>query len=601
MKVEKEGAAQSVMSLRIRWLTRSTIRAKMMTGLLLIVVPFIGFIIYSNVYAIEVVRHQVAESNKDLLTLYRDQLDGRLNEVDNYLFGLMSDTDVSDISFLTSPDDRVFAAHRLQLEISKAVMRFPVIDGLFLYLPADERYLYAFRDRSTLNDRMGMKEHVTQEIDRGIPGRQDLRKWYIERRGDQTYLVRAFLLNDASIVGAWINANSFLTPLDLLGIGEAGAAVLSDDDGNAIVNRGFVKEHGVEILPADSAYYLTGDDERFLAVGERSVEGEFGLYAFIPEDQILQNLPTLRIISYLLPFASVLILLVGFLFLRKTLLVPINRLLQTMNRIRQGNLDMQIKQYPTSQEFQIVNDTFNHMMTEIKDLRISVYEEQLNKQRSELQHLQLQIKPHFFINTLNMMHTLARMKDLTRMEELSLCLVRYFRYMFQSNLTFVTLRDELQHVRNYMRIQELRYPDQIAFDIEAPEFLLRTPVPPLVVHSFVENAVKHGVTLDEPVRIEVRLEMVEAPQSALLIQVRDTGPGFKPEVVEELEQDRRVVDDEGEHIGIWNVKQRLRLLYGEQAAVVLRNAEPNGAVVRVTLPLASDAGMTLVRGGAGHD
>ncbi|WP_238392354.1 sensor histidine kinase [Paenibacillus antri] len=583
-------------------LARSTIRVKMMASLLLIVVPLIGFIIYSNVYAIEVVRHQVAESNKDLLTLYRDQLDGRLNEVDNYLFGLMSDTDLSDMTFLTSPDERVFAAHRLTLEISKAIMRFPVIDGLFVYLPADERYLYAYRDRSTMNDRMNMKAHITQEVSlRPVPDKQNLRKWYITKRGDQIYLVRAFMLNDASIIGAWINANSFLTPLDLLGIGETGAAVLGDDAGNAIVNRNFVKENDIEIRPAASTFYLTGEDERFLAVGEPSGEGEFGLYAFIPEDQILQHLPTLRIISFLLPFASVLILLLGFLLLRKTLLVPINRLVQTMNRIRQGNLDMQIKQFPTSHEFQVVNDTFNHMMSEIKDLRISVYEEQLNKQKVELQHLQLQIKPHFFINTLNTMHTLARMKDLERMEELSLCLVRYFRYMFQSNLNFVTLRDELQHVRNYMRIQELRYPDQIAFDFEAPDFLLRTPVPPLVVHSFVENAVKHGVTLDDPVRIEVRLEMIETPQTVLLIQVQDTGPGFKPGVIENLERDRRVVDDEGEHIGIWNVKQRLRLLYGEQASVVLRNAEPNGAVVRVTLPLAPDTGTTLIRGGTHHD
>lgn len=83
-----------------KWLHRFTwrsIRVKMMLGLLLIVVPLIGFLIYSNMYAIEVVRNQVAESNKDLLTMYQDQVDRKLNEVDNYLFGLMSNSDFTGV------------------------------------------------------------------------------------------------------------------------------------------------------------------------------------------------------------------------------------------------------------------------------------------------------------------------------------------------------------------------------------------------------------------------------------------------------------------------------------------------------------------------
>jgi len=571
-------------------LTWRSIRVKMMAGLLLIVLPLIGFILYSNVYAIEVVRTQVAKSNKDLLSLYSEQLDGRLNEVDNYLFGLMSNPDFSDLDFVFDPNERVFAAQRLSKDITNAIVRFPVIDGLFIYLPPEDQYLYAFRDRSTMTDRMYVKSHVIQDVSRiPAPAEHNRKKWYIARNGDQFYLVRTFVMSNASVIGAWVNAGSFRTPLDLLGIGDEGAALLSDSAGNAIVNPRFVRDNGVEIKPDAPTYYLTGEKHRFLAVGERSRSGDYGLYAFIPEDRILQQLPTLRFISYWLPFGSVIILLIGLILLRKTLLVPINRLLQTMNRIRQGNLDMQMKQVPTSQEFQVVTDTFNHMMTQIKDLRISVYEEQLNKQKAELQHFQLQIKPHFFINTLNMMHMLARTKDVSRMEEISLCLVRYFRYMFQSNLDFVLLKDELQHVRNYLRIQELRFPEQIVHEIEAPEFIMRMPVPPLVIHTFVENAIKHAVTLDEPVRIGVHLELHEGPVPGLRIQVRDSGPGFKAGVIETVERGMRIVDEEGEHIGIWNVKQRLRLLYGDRASLRLYNTEPHGATAELSLPLAPES------------
>src|SRR5690606_3360486 len=137
------------------------------------------------------------------------------------------------------------------------------------------------------------------------------------------------------------------TTLDLLGMDDTGAAVLSDIDGNPIFNDAFVQEHGVKIEPEAPSFYLTGEDRTFLAIGEQSTRGEFGLYAFIPDEQILQRLPTLKVISYLLPFGSIIVLLIGFMFLRTTLLKPINRLLRTMNLISRGNLDMQIKQYQT--------------------------------------------------------------------------------------------------------------------------------------------------------------------------------------------------------------------------------------------------------------
>ncbi len=111
----------------------------------------------------------------------------------------------------------------------------------------------------------------------------------------------------------------------------------------------------------------------------------------------------------------------------------------------------------------MVNHTFNGMMEQIQELRIHVYEEQLNKQKAELQHLQLQINPHFFMNSLNIIYNLALVKNYALIQEMAISLVQYFRYMFRSNLTFLPLKDELQHIRNYIRIQELRFLDSAGF------------------------------------------------------------------------------------------------------------------------------------------
>lgn len=580
------------------YLTWQSIRVKMMVGLFLIVIPLIAFLIYSNVYAIQTVRTQVAESSKDLLSLYRSQVDARLQEVDNYLNGLMLEPELSDFDIYIEPEKRLFIKQRINNNLSNSILRYTVLDGLFVYLPSDNDFLYSFQTRSTYLDRMYLKDYIVSNVSKSENlQRQHMKSWYVQRSGDQTYLIRFFVMPNASVVGAWINMNSFKTPLELLGIGDKGAALLVDNRGNALVNQSFIQDKGAQIKLDEPSYYLTGTSDRYLTVGERSHEGDFSLYAFIPEEKILQQLPTLRAISFILPFASILILLLGLVLLRKTLLIPLNRLLKAMNRIQQGNLDTQIKQFPTSIEFRTVNDTFNNMMEQIKNLRINVYEEQLNKQKAELQHLQLQIKPHFYINTLNLLHTLARTNEVKLLEELSLCLIRYFRYMFQSNLSFVTLKNELQHVRNYLRIQELRFPGQLLYEMKAPEFLMSTPVPPLVIQTFVENAVKHAITLDDPVHLFIDLEMSEQPQVGILIQIRDTGPGFKEEIIRLIEEEERIVDEEGEHIGIRNLRQRLRLLYHGQGEINLQNADPHGAVIKIMLPFESANKTNYTSGG----
>src|SRR5690606_16872282 len=110
----------------------------------------------------------------------------------------------------------------------------------------------------------------------------------------------------------------------------------------------------------------------------------------------------------------------------------------------------------SSEEFQMLGQSFNSMMDEIQTLRINVYEEQISKQKEELQRLQLQVKPHFFLNTLNIIYNLAKVKSYERVQEMTISLINYFRFMFRSNTSFVMLHEDLEHTRNFLRIHSLR-------------------------------------------------------------------------------------------------------------------------------------------------
>jgi two-component system sensor histidine kinase YesM len=126
--------------------------------------------------------------------------------------------------------------------------------------------------------------------------------------------------------------------------------------------------------------------------------------------------------------------------------------------------------------------------------------------------------------------------------------------------------------------------------VEAPQFLEYTPVPPLIIQSFVENSIKHAVTLDEPIHISIRVDFLDQIEgSYMIITIVDNGSGFSANILDTLQTGGSVVNDKGEHTGIWNAQRRLKLLYGDNSSIRFKNStETGGAVVMLVLPTDPD-------------
>ncbi|MCS7460969.1 histidine kinase [Paenibacillus doosanensis] len=574
-----------------RWIKRlslNSIRTKLVLGVLLIIVPLNALMLGLSFYSIKVVHNQVADSNNNMLSLYMEQFDEKLRRVDEYLLGLMQYE--SNLSILQSPAsewNHYSAIHNLSNNVTANIVSYDFLAGIFVYSAPGDDYIYAFNRQTQIGESDYIRSYVRDAVrsDR-TPREWFERGWFIVHPpSGASYFVR-LMRSENGYVGAWMNIANVQLPLPLVNIGDQGAALFVDEQGAPLTNASFVGERQVQVDVGLTDYYMTGQKERFLALGKHSTKGAFSLFVFLPEDKILEKLPDLQKVVVTITVSSFAILPVSLLLLRKSMLIPIRRLLRAIKQIMEGNLDVRIAAFRTSEEFRIVNDSFNHMISQIQELRIRVYEEKLDKQKAELQHLQLQLNPHTFINSLNMLHMLARTGEYRTLEDISLCLIHYYRYNFRSNLTLVTLKEELQHVRNYIRIQEQRFPDNIRMSVQVPDFLLREPVPPLIIQTFVENTVKHAVTLDEPIDITVHAEVaVCGEQPYLLLRVQDTGMGFPDQVLSDLAGGNRIYNEEGERIGIWNVKRRLHIIYENKADIRFANGEPHGAKVELRLPI----------------
>ncbi|MGO4370417.1 histidine kinase [Paenibacillus sp. MCAF20] len=567
---------------------RGSLNFKLILSVLIMTGPLLGMLIYNNFYAIDVVREQVADSYKNMLTLYMNQIDSGLYDVDAYLNSMLSGIDLVSLDQAESDADYYSSKVYLFNKLSKDIPLYDSLSSFFVYADKRQELMDVNKTQNlTFEEKDHIQEYVSDLIRSGsIPG-NSTQRWHYARIGQNDYFID--IVRSGSVyLGGLVRTDQVLAPLQSLQIGEGGSVLLANDEGEPITDTELVDENEIRLHQSEGDYYLTGSDRKYLIVDSASVRGNFKLVAVIPDHHILDRLPYLQGIIWFITASSLLFIPMGLYSIRQAILVPLYRVLISMKKVRSGDWSVRVDmQKGGSEEFRILGESFNSMMTEIETLRVNVYEEQLNKQKEELQRLQLQVNPHFFLNSLNIVYNLAKVKNYELTMKLTRSLVHYFRYMFRSNTTFVPLKDELEHTRNYLGIQALRFPEKLKWSIEAPDYLTDTPIPPLVIQSFVENSIKHAVTMDRLVHISVRIDFLEEDSETWVrISIKDTGSGFGKEVLRELQAGRSVENERGEHTGIWNVHRRLNLLYGDSVSIRFANdSESGGATVFIIIPI----------------
>ncbi|MFC4598682.1 sensor histidine kinase [Cohnella hongkongensis] len=564
-----------------------SLQNKILFVFVILILPLFVLLIYYNFYSGEVIRNQVAHSNGNLLRMYMGTIDRELEDVNKYLFSLVAqepDLLALNVSEADDPEAYHLARIRLSNRLLANVVYYDKVEMFFIYSLRNEDLLAVETQLMPYQEKESLKNEIVALFDRaGVPEGSE---WFLHRSREFPSLYRVIRYGDVYI-GALMNIGRLMVPFESTDLGEDGKILMLDSEYQPVTNGPEADEPDLQLQGAfKSAYEMTGSKNRFMAVGERSRQGQFGVVALISDKPIMENIPYLRRLVWLIAVATVIVLPVVYLFLRRIVLVPMKRIISAMRKIRAGDWETRLSGPASSREFSIINETFNTMVSQIKELKINVYEEQLNSQKAELKHLQLQINPHFFLNSLNIVYHLAEVKNYSLIQEIALSLVQYFRFMFRSNLSFVSVRDELEHTRNYLRIQEMRFPEKLSSEVSVEDRLLEKTVPPLVCQTFVENAIKHAISMDGSLRITVKVSVDRADPRYMRIEIRDTGRGFPPEVLERLGRKDDIGEGQGVHIGIWNIRNRLRLLYPDgDADLGFANGPNQGAVVQIRLPI----------------
>ncbi|MBB6673987.1 sensor histidine kinase [Cohnella nanjingensis] len=560
---------------------QKSLQFKLIAGIVAVIAPLVVYHLYNNHYAIQVVREKVASSNGDLVNLFvQSKVDQTLEDTGKYLLNRAgNDPDVTSLN-LYGYDDGEYQMRKVRI-----INRFR--DDLALYNAIDTFYVY-----SRTNDDLTLSNGNYQDFGSLAAwvresGFNPNARWEILRNGSAYGLTMAVPVTEDVSLGAWINLNRLLDPFRQLNLGGGGEAIAVDPQGKPLTPASITEEAfsslGARFAQLDRSYAILGaQDGNYLVVGTKSRASDIRVVVLVPEANLLQKLPFFQWTAWIIPTVAALVLILYVLWLKSVLFRPLGDLMRGMRRIIHGDLEFRLALNKSS-ELSFFAATFNHMAEQIHQLKIDVYEEQLRVKRAELKHLQVQINPHFYLNSLHIIYNLATLKLFKQVQKLSLYLADYFKFTIRTNRTSVTVEEEVKHIQNYLEIQKLRYPDLLAY-----EFDLRAPwgdveIPALTIQPFVENAIVHGLNMEESsFRILIRTEAADDGRFAIV--VRDNGAGFPAEQLEKLDSGRYLREADGTHIGIWNVIHRLNLSFGGAAEIRFANAAPKGAEVRILLP-----------------
>lgn len=534
-----------------------TTRTLFITLSFFVMIIMLACIFVYGSYHMKILSRQLLDSTKASLGVAQNMLDISLEKNAQMINILLSDNSYIYYSEeITKKEDIIYKYTQLYNHCAKYTAQLELCDGIFVY----DRYF----DRwavSGSSESVGFQNEIrdfvkAQESDLQAP-------WLMAKVDSKTCLVH-IQKNADIILGFWVSTDSLrqITDMELTAYGEH----------TQLLVESFTNEEEITGKSVGS---------EFLEVLAPSRLHAFQLHALIPKGEIYKSVAILKWMLILISLIFLLLITAQYITTNRYILKPLQILKEAMVKIKNGDLSAKVNDPSVNPDFEEVYEALNNMSDEITRLKIDVYEERIKKQKFELEFLRMQIKPHFFLNCLNIIYSLVNAGRYQLIQTMVVRLSDYFRYIFRTTDSFVNVEKELEHVENYLQIQAVRYPDRFTYKIRRDTDTKNIIIPPMMIQTFVENSIKYGFSNPARDQLKIGIRVLEE-EEIYSITVRDNGKGFPSEILDKLQKGISLEDEDGNHIGIQNTLKRLELLYQQRAVVNFENEE--GAQVHIYLP-----------------
>ena len=255
-------------------------------------------------------------------------------------------------------------------------------------------------------------------------------------------------------------------------------------------------------------------------------------------------------------------------------------LIGALDQVEKGDLDVSLK-ITSGDEFERIGHSFNTMIGSIRHLLARHQELAKENLLATVQILESQFNPHFLFNTLESIRYMIKFGP-GEAEKMLVSLSRMLRYSIQNGKDVVTVKEEMDFISRYLQVMLYRYGDRLRYSIDLEEGSRGASIPRMTLQPIVENSIKYGFGEDRDcleIRISTRIQ-----KGVLSVIIADDGVGIRPELLEELKANLDQGQNQTDHIGIYNVHKRIRLVYGSRYGVGIESKIEEGTVVTLRVP-----------------
>lgn len=306
------------------------------------------------------------------------------------------------------------------------------------------------------------------------------------------------------------------------------------------------------------------------------------LVSYTPTRTVLANINKIQTVVIVVFAIVVLLSFAASYYMARRLAIPIKRLSKDFGRVEAGDLTVRSPVY-SEDEIGLLTQKFNQMVEKLKASMEDVKREQQNKRRAEIQTLQSQINPHFLYNTLASIRFMLYKHKQETVDSVIVALVRLLKQSISKEDEWIPVEEELDILKNYLYIQQIRQGDMLEVQYEIKEDILAYRTIKLILQPLVENAIFHGI---EPKRGQGTIVIKGYLQDRdILFEVIDDGVGMEQSAVPPLPEEGANGQTALSHGGgLLNVHERIQLHFGRQYGVTLESAVNAGTKVTLRIP-----------------
>lgn len=546
-----------------------------------ILIPLILLFSVMNIVGSYYMKRDIYSYYGSFIDYYINEVDSAISKIDQKL-GLLilqeSDIDRTTESYIQKvPNTENIAIRNYYItKLQEILQSYSVEYGsqyhIFIYYPELDIYI-----ESVVNDNVSDKDYLkfTRANIRSKLGEnksdnflENLRWNFINNDySENGYIIKTYTMTSMNtVIGCWINPNNIITPVKNVMNGSSYTICLYDQEEHVVTKT-------------------SGKLENKNTYQKKFSNFPFHISVSIHDYRIFNDLQKIYIILLLLSFAILIYVLENTFYLYKNVMEPLKHYSHDLDKVE--TMDFENLSSSNIIELDSINHEFKKLFIKIGNLQKEIYEAEINKQEITMDYLNIQIEPHFYLNCLNFIYNMIDAGEYTQAKKMSVFTSEYMRYLFRREENQVTIKEEMDHISHYLDIQKLRFKNSFSYYIDYDDDVMEEQIPPLTIQTFVENSMKYAMNFETCLIITITMysEMLEGIRY-YNICITDNGPGFTHEFIEDIadiEKFNRKQSDRN-HIGISNVIQRLRMIYGNAAIIKIYNGPQHGAVVDLHIP-----------------